>query len=141
MGSSFGDLLAEEDEILQRILAAGSRRVAIHAEDEARLCERRPLAEKAGDVGEHPNWRDVESAFRATRRIVEIARTTGRPLHILHISTEEEIAFLVNHKGLVTVEVLPQHLTFAAPGCYEKLGARAQMNPPIRSLRHRQELW
>ncbi|PFG08518.1 MULTISPECIES: dihydroorotase [unclassified Marinobacter] len=141
MGSSFGDLLAEDDEVLERILASGNRRVSIHAEDEARLRQRRALAEQSGDVRDHPNWRDVESAFRATRRIVSIARKTNRPIHILHISTEEELAFLAEHKDIVTVEALPQHLTMVAPDCYEQLGTLAQMNPPIRSLRHRDALW
>ncbi|MGF6506228.1 dihydroorotase [Paraburkholderia sp. 32] len=141
MGSSFGDLLADDDVVLRRILEHGRRRVAVHAEDEARLRERRLIAEASGDVRDHPRWRDVDSALNATRRIVGMARETGRPLHILHVSTAEEIALLASHRSRVTVEVLPHHLTLCAPECYERLGTLAQMNPPVREARHREALW
>ncbi|SFT83013.1 dihydroorotase [Paraburkholderia aspalathi] len=141
MGSSFGDLLADDDVVLRRILEHGRRRVAVHAEDEARLRERRSIAETSGDVRDHPRWRDVDSALNATRRIVGMARETGRPLHILHVSTGEEIALLASYRSRVTVEVLPHHLTLCAPECYERLGTLAQMNPPVREARHREALW
>ncbi|MBC8720690.1 dihydroorotase [Paraburkholderia sp. 31.1] len=141
MGSSFGDLLADDDVVLRRILEHGRRRVAVHAEDEARLRLRRSIAEASGDVRDHPRWRDVDSALDATRRIVGMARETGRPLHILHVSTAEEIALLASHRSRVTVEVLPHHLTLCAPECYERLGTLAQMNPPVREARHREALW
>ncbi|MDO9311702.1 MAG: amidohydrolase family protein [Nitrosomonas sp.] len=130
MGSSFGDLLAEEDEVLSRILRHGKRRLAVHAEDEARLRERRAIVEASGDVRDHPVWRDEISALRATQRIVSIAQACGRRLHVLHVSTADEMGFLAQHKARVTVEVLPHHLTFCAPECYERLGTLAQMNPP-----------
>ncbi|MGF6793025.1 dihydroorotase [Paraburkholderia sp. 35.1] len=141
MGSSFGDLLADDDVVLRRILEHGRRRVAVHAEDEARLRARRSIAEASGDVRDHPRWRDVDSALDATRRIVGMARETGRPLHILHVSTAEEIALLASHRSRVTVEVLPHHLTLCAPECYERLRTLAQMNPPVREARHREALW
>ena len=141
MGSSFGDLLAEKDDVLRRILRHGQRRMAVHAEDEARLRERKPLVEASGDVCGHPHWRDVESAFRATRRIVGMAAEANRRLHILHVTTAEEMAFLAQHKRRVTVEVTPHHLTLHAPDCYERLGSFAQMNPPVRESRHQQALW
>ncbi|MED5389535.1 MAG: dihydroorotase [Pseudomonadota bacterium] len=141
MGSSFGDLLADSDEVLRRILQHGRRRMAVHAEDEARLRARRHLAETAGHVTAHPLWRDVDSALLATKRVVTLAREVSRPLHVLHVSTAEEMAFLQDHKALVSVEVLPQHLTLSAPECYERMGTLAQMNPPIREKRHRDALW
>ncbi|MDP3662872.1 MAG: dihydroorotase [Nitrosomonas sp.] len=141
MGSSFGDLLAEEDEVLSRILRHGKRRLAVHAEDEARLRERRAIVEASGDVRDHPVWRDEISALRATQRIVSIAQACGRRLHVLHVSTADEMAFLAQHKARVTVEVLPQHLTFCAPECYERLGTLAQMNPPVRDAHHQAALW
>ena len=141
MGSSTGSLLASEDDVLTSILSHGTRRIAIHAEDEARLKERKYIVEASHDVKDHPNWRDVESALKATQRIVAIARKTARRIHVLHVTTAEELAFLAEHKDLVTVEVLPQHLTLAAPECYERLGTRAQMNPPIRDQRHQDALW
>jgi dihydroorotase len=141
MGSSFGDLLTDDDSVLRRILSHGRRRMAVHAEDEARLCERKALIEAGGDVRQHPHWRDCESAFKATRRIVKIAGETGRRLHVLHVTTAEEMAFLAQHKRRVTVEVTPHHLTMHAPDCYERLGALAQMNPPVREQRHQDALW
>jgi len=141
MGSSFGDLLAAEDDVLEGILRSGQRRVAIHAEDEARLQARKHLAQTSGDVRDHPVWRDVESALSATRRIVALGQKTGRLLHILHISSGDEMRFLAKHKHRVTVEALPHHLTLAAPECYERLGTLAQMNPPVRDAAHQAALW
>lgn len=141
MGSSFGDLLADDEDVLRRILRHGRRRLAVHAEDEARLRERKVLVEARGDVREHTLWRDVESALVATQRIVRLADETGRRLHVLHVSTAEEMAFLAEHKRRVTVEVTPHHLNLSAPECYERLGSLAQMNPPVREQRHQDALW
>ena len=141
MGSSFGDLLADEDAVLHRILRHGKRRLAVHAEDEARLRERKALVEVSADVRQHPDWRDVESALKATRRIVSLATETKRCLHVLHVTTADEMAFLAQHKRRVTVEVTPHHLTMHAPDCYERLGSLAQMNPPVRERHHQDALW
>jgi dihydroorotase len=141
MGSSTGSLLVADDDPLEAVLRSGTRRCAVHAEDEPRLRERLALVREGADVTMHPVWRDEEVALRATRRIVALARRTGRRVHILHVTTAEEMAFLAGHKDLVTVETTPQHLTLAAPDCYERLGTLAQMNPPIRDRRHREALW
>lgn len=140
MGASTGSLLVEDDATLLRVLRSGTRRVAVHAEDEPRMRERKPLAESGGPV-QHPVWRDDETALRATERLLRAARETGRPVHVLHITTAEEMTLLAQHKDIATVEVTPQHLTLAAPECYERLGTLAQMNPPIREARHREALW
>ena len=141
MGSSTGSLLVADDAALASVLRSGRRRVAIHAEDEFRLAERRHIAIEEGHPRAHPVWRDVETALRATRRIVALARDVARPIHVLHVTTAEEIAFLGGAKDIATVEVLPQHLTLAAPECYERMGGFAQVNPPIRDARHRDALW
>ncbi|WP_146801160.1 dihydroorotase, partial [Bisbaumannia pacifica] len=141
MGSSFGDLLADDDTVLRRILRHGRRRLAVHAEDEARLRERRVLVEASGDVCDHPRWRDPRSALMATRRIVAMAAESWRRLHVLHVSTADEMAYLAHHKRRVSVEVTPHHLTLCAPECYRRLGSLAQMNPPVRDDGHRQALW
>jgi dihydroorotase len=139
MGASTGDLLVPDDETLTRVLASGSRRVAIHSEDNARLDERKDY--RGDSVANHPVWRDVESALKSTRRLLAIAEKARRRVHVLHVTTAEEMALLADHKDLVTVEVTPQHLTLSAPECYEELGSRAQMNPPIRDALHRDALW
>ncbi|MEE8246070.1 MAG: dihydroorotase [Alphaproteobacteria bacterium] len=141
LGSSTGDLLVDDEAALERVLASGSRRIAVHSEDEGRLRERRALAERGGDVHLHPEWRDVETALRATKRLIRLARAAARRVHVLHVSTTQEIELLAGHKDLATVEVTPQHLTLAAPECYDALGTLAQMNPPLRDAAHREGLW
>ncbi len=142
MGSSTGDLLVEDDDSLRRILASGNRRVAIHSEDEYRLRERKHLVEdsKVG-VSSHPLWRDSQTAIRSTQRLLKIAQETKRKIHVLHISTGDEILILKKFKNFSTCEVTPQHLFFYAPDCYENLGSLAQMNPPIRDKSHNIGLW
>ncbi|MDE8652951.1 dihydroorotase [Novosphingobium album (ex Liu et al. 2023)] len=140
MGASTGSLLVAEDEALARVLASGTRRVAIHAEDEARMNERKHLRVE-GDPASHPVWRDDESAILATRRILKLARAARRPIHVLHVTTPAELELLSQHRDIATCEVTPQHLTLAAEEAYPALGSFAQMNPPIRSAAHRDGLW
>ena len=141
MGSSTGTLLVADDENVARVLRSGSRRVTVHSEDDFRLSERAALVSAGADVSMHPEWRDVETAVRSTQRLLALARKAGRRIHVLHVSTAEEMPILAEAKDIATVEVLPQHLTLAAPECYQRLGTLAQMNPPIRDARHRDALW
>lgn len=145
MGSSTGNLLVEDDDTLLAALGNGNRRVAVHAEDEYRLRERmatvRDGGEKGVDPALHPVWRDVETALRATTRLMRLARQAGRRVHVLHVTTAEEVPIIAANKDIATMEVTPQHLTLAAPDCYRELGTFAQMNPPIREARHREALW
>ncbi len=140
IGSSTGSLLVEDDEGLRKIIGAIGRRAAFHAEDEYRLNERKGLRVE-GDPRSHPVWRDEVAALTATQRLVKIAREFGKRIHVLHISTKEEMEFLKDHRDVASVEVTPHHLTLAAPECYERLGTRAQMNPPVREDRHRAAIW
>lgn len=139
MGSSTGDLLVDDDEGVREILKNTRRRAAFHSEDEARLHERKSLR-VAGDAASHPVWRDELAALQSTQRLVRIAHETGARVHILHISTAEEIDFLRDHKDVATLEVTPHHLTLAADD-YAQLGTWMQMNPPVREARHRERLW
>lgn len=139
MGSSTGDLLVADDEGVRRILQRTRRRAAFHSEDEYRLNER--LGERRpGDAASHPVWRDAEAALSSTRRLVGIARETGAAIHVLHISTAEEMRFLADHKDVASVEVTPHHLTFSADD-YAHLGTLLQMNPPVRDAAHRDAIW
>lgn len=140
MGASTGSLLVAEDSELERVLRSGSRRVAIHSEDEFRMNERKD-ERLEGDVSSHPVWRDDESAMIATKRIIALAEKTRRPIHILHITTPAELEYISQHRAIATCEVTPQHLTLAGEEAYPKLGSYAQMNPPIRSAAHREGLW
>lgn len=140
MGSSTGDLLVEDEPSLDRIVAKISRRAAFHAEDEDRLKSRMDVR-RAGDPSSHPEWRDPECALIATRRLVGLAERHKRRVHVLHISTGDEMDVLKDHKEWASVEVTPHHLTLVAPDCYQRLGTYAQMNPPVRDERHRARIW
>lgn len=140
-GSSTGNLLVADDASIERLMRSGRRRVAFHSEDEERLQERRAAFEQGGPYSDHYVWRDVECAFKGTRRITALAEKTGRPAHILHVSTADEFAFIKQHKDLIGCEVLVNHLLQAAPEVYERLGGYAVMNPPLREARHMQAAW
>jgi len=144
MGASTGNLLVVEDEHIENILKNGRRVVAVHSEDEKMMNENkaRMLAENpTPPVAMHNVWRSVEAAVNSTTRLMRIARKTGRRVHVLHISTAEELPILAAHRDVATCEVLPNHLTFAAPECYERLGSLTQQNPPIREQYHQDALW
>jgi dihydroorotase len=139
MGSSTGDLLVEDDEGVASILRNTRRRAAFHSEDEFRLRGR--LGERIeGDPSSHPVWRDEIAALRCTERLVRIARQARARIHVLHISTAEEIAFLEAHKDVASCEATPHHLTLSADD-YARLGTLLQMNPPVRDERHRDGVW
>ncbi|MGJ0513269.1 dihydroorotase [Methylocystis sp.] len=139
MGSSTGSLLIADDAGIADVLSHTRRRAAFHSEDEDRLNLRKSLR-IAGDPSSHPVWRDVETAVRSTRRLMNIAREKGALVHVLHVTTEEEIALLAEHKDIASVEVTPHHLTMDASD-YARIGTLAQMNPPVREARHREALW
>ena len=140
MGSSTGSLLVADDAGLRAVLQKIRRRASFHAEDEPRLNERKNLRID-GDPRSHPVWRDEVAALKATQRLVTIAHETGARVHVLHISTVQEMEYLAGHKDVASVETTPHHLTLEAPGCYERLGTRAQMNPPVRDAVHRAGIW
>ena len=140
MGASTGSLLVQDDEGIEQVLRHTNRRATFHSEDEYRLADRRPLA-RTGDWTSHPEVRDARSAMSSTERLVRIARALGKRIHVLHVTTAEEIVFLADHKDVATVELTPQHLTLAGPEAYERLKGFAQMNPPIRDAAHRAGLW
>lgn len=140
MGASTGQLLVEDDEGVERVLNAISRRAAFHSEDEYRLAERRKLA-RQGDWTSHYEVRDAEAAISSTRRLLRLARKTGKRIHVLHVTTGEEMAMLAAAKDIATCEVTPQHLTLVGPEDYVRLKGYAQMNPPIREAHHRAALW
>ncbi len=140
MGASTGDLLVPDDDGVREVLRHGRRRVAVHSEDEFLLREGRARV-REGDWTSHPEARSVEAAVSSTKRLLRLAYETGRRIHVLHVSTAEEIPLLAAAKDIATAEATPQHLTLAAPDCYERLKGFAQMNPPIREARHREALW
>ena len=140
MGASTGTLLVADDDGVREVLRHVKRRATFHSEDEYRLADRRPLA-RTGDWTSHPEVRDPESAIMSTRRLVGLARETGARIHVLHVTTAEEVEFLAHHKDVATMELTPQHLTLDGDEAYERLKGLAQMNPPIRNNYHIAGLW
>ena len=141
LGASFGSLLVDDDLVFEQIMKNGKRRLTIHSEDEARLRDRKNIAVEAAHPRAHHIWRDEESAMISTKKSIALAKKYNRPVHILHVSSSEEMQFLAEHKDIASVEILPQFLTLSAPECYERLGTLAQQNPPIRDKRHLEHLW
>jgi dihydroorotase len=155
MGSSTGSLLVEDDASLRKVLANGHRPVAVHSEDEPRNRARRAAYGEGtlepdptldyplnGTASDHPHVRDAESARLSTERLLKLSEETGRTVHILHLSTANEIDLIASFRKRirVSVEITPQHLFFEGPDCYDRQGTHAQMNPPMRSRHHRDAL-
>ena len=139
-GSSTGNLLVKDEKDIEKVISNSSKIVSIHSEDEDILNLRKKFIKK-GDVSSHPIWRNEECAMSSTRRVVKIAERYNKKIHVLHVTTREEVEFLSRYKGNVTFEITPQHLTLSAPYCYSMLESLAQMNPPIRSKKHQDKLW
>ena len=139
-GSSTGKLLVDKEADIEKVISSSDRIVSIHSEDEEILKLRKKFIQK-GDVHSHPKWRNAECAMSSTRKVVKIAERYNKKIHVLHVTTKEEVDFLAMHKKNVTFEITPQHLTLYAPDCYDKLGTYAQMNPPLRTKEHYDRLW
>ncbi len=139
-GSSTGNLLVDKEADIEKVISNSDRIVSIHSEDEDIIKIRKKFIKK-GDVHSHPEWRNVECAMSSTRRVVKIAERYNKKIHVLHVTTRDEVDFLAMHKKNVTFETTPQHLTLYAPDCYDKLGTYAQMNPPLRTKEHYDRLW
>lgn len=140
MGASTGDLLIADDDGLRRVLASITRRASFHSEDEERMNARKHLA-REGDWTSHTDVRDKEAALISTQRLIRMAREARKRIHVLHISTQEELPILAANKDLVTCEVTPNHLTLIGPGDYEVHKGRVQQNPPIRDADNAEGLW
>jgi dihydroorotase len=143
MGSSTGNLLVNDVEALDNIFGNGHRLIAVHAEDDGIINAAKEIYKNSNDFGHHPMVRPPEAALKATRLAVELSIKYQRRLHILHLTTSHEVDYLRNHKSKapISTEVCPQHFLLSAPQIYSKLGAYAQMNPPIRDRSHAEALW
>ncbi|MEQ9487195.1 dihydroorotase [Coleofasciculus sp. F4-SAH-05] len=141
MGSMRGDLLVDSEEALDPIFAEGSRLIAVHAEDQRRIRERREKFAGINDPAIHSQIQDNQAALNATQLALKLSKKYQRRLHILHLSTGEEAELLRRDKpSWVTAEVTPQHLLLNT-SAYEKIGTLAQMNPPLRSPQDNATLW
>ena len=141
MGCSTGNLLVDKDEDLERIFSSGDRIIAVHAEDQSRLHERKKQFAGRTDPAVHSEIRDNECALRATQRSLTYSKKYRRRLHILHMSTHEEVELLREDKPhWVKAEVIPNHL-FLNINDYTDQATLVQMNPPIRHPEDNNALW
>ena len=143
MAASTGSLLVSDHDAIENIFAHGDRLIAIHSEDEATLQANRATYAGSTDVQDHMRIRSPEAALRSTQFIVSLSRKYNRRLHILHLTTKDEVDFLRSEKvpGLISTELCPQHFLLRAPDDYERLGTYVQMNPPVRDAVHADALW
>ncbi len=141
MGSMHGALLIDEETLLDRIFSQGDRLIAVHAENQARIRDRRQQFAGITNPAIHSQIQDNQAALEATQLALKLSKKYQRRLHILHLSTAEEAELLRHEKpAWVTAEVTPQHLLLNT-SAYETIGTRAQMNPPLRSPHDNQVLW
>ena len=141
MGSAHGDLLVDTAASLEPIFAQGERLIAVHAEDQARINQRKQEFAGNTDPAVHSQIQDNQAALNATKLALELSQKYHRRLHILHLSTAEEVELLRSQKpAWVTAEVTPQHLLLNTDA-YGKIGTLAQMNPPLRSHHDNDVLW
>ena len=139
-GSSTGNLLVSQEKDIEKVISNSSKIISVHSEDENILLSRKKFI-KEGDVSSHPVWRNEECALESTKRVVRLAQKYKKKIHILHVTTKQEIDFFSEKREGVTFEITPQHLTLFAPDCYENLKTFSQMNPPLRSKDHHDRLW
>ena len=139
VGSSTGTLLVSNHEDIKKIMKSTKKMISFHSEDEDELIKRERFRKK-NKPQSHYIWRDVNTALKSTRKLIANANKTKKKIHILHITSAEEVNILKKNKKYVSFEVTPQHLVFSAPSAYKKLGTYAQMNPPIRDSRHKKVL-
>lgn len=147
MGSSTGNMLVDAPQTLERIFAESPLLIATHCEDEATVREN--LARYKALHGDrmtaeyHPLIRDEQACLRSSSMAVDMARRHGTRLHILHISTRDELALFRNDIPLkdkkITAEVCVHHLYFSAED-YAALGNQIKCNPAIKGPEHRAAL-
>ena len=136
VGSSTGTLLVSNHKDIQNIMKNTKKMISFHSEDEDLLNIRKKYI-KNSQPRSHEVWRNVETAIKSTKNLIKSANLTKKKIHILHITTADEVKLLLRNRKYVTFEVTPQHLVLSSPDCYKKIGTYAQMNPPIRGNKHR----
>lgn len=139
IGSSTGNLLVDDNNAMAAIFSKVKSLVAVHAEDNAIIAENvARLKAEHGDnlpVSLHPVIRSHEACYKSTSWAVDMARKYGTRLHVMHISTEQELALFEDKplaEKLITAETCPQYLVFDASD-FETLGARIKCNPAIKN--------
>ncbi|MBO6517772.1 MAG: dihydroorotase [Bacteroidia bacterium] len=148
MGSSTGDMLVDDDHILARIFANAPTIIALHCEDEQTIKDNtQAYIEKYGDdipFEAHPEIRSHEACYLSSSKAAKLAQKYGTRIHILHISTAEELALFEPGENYpekhITSEVCVHHLSFNSSQ-YESLGSKIKCNPAIKHKEDQEALW
>lgn len=144
MGSSTGSMLVDNYLTLERIFSGTELLIATHCEDERIIAANKAKFPDANDASFHPIIRNEEACFESSFSAVQLAKKHNTRLHILHISTTEELRLFGNMLPLaekrITAEVCVHHLHFTADD-YARLGNKIKCNPAIKDARHQPALW
>ncbi|HMO14643.1 MAG TPA: dihydroorotase [Pirellulaceae bacterium] len=140
IGSSTGDLLVDEQTVLEQIFAETTLPICAHCEDESTVRANADRYADSTDVATHSLVRDHRAAVIATQRAIDLATRFNHPFHVLHVSTADEIPIVLAARGIVTAEVCHHHLFFNTDD-YARLGSLIKMNPSVKSQADNQALW
>jgi dihydroorotase len=148
LGSSTGDMLVDNEEVLEKIFSSTKMIISVHCEDEATIKKNTAIyKEKYGDdipLKYHPIIRSEEACYLSSSKAIELAKKTGARLHIFHLSTEKETHLFRNDIPLeekqITSEVCIHHLWFNDQD-YEEKGTHIKWNPAVKTEKDRLGLW
>ncbi|MEM7261545.1 MAG: dihydroorotase [Planctomycetota bacterium] len=140
IGSSTGDLLVDEQAALEQIFAETTLPITAHCEDETLVRRNAEALDGGRELRDHSKIRDHEAAVIATTRALDLAHRHDHRFHVLHVSTAQEVELLRDHRNRITAEACPHHLFFHIED-YDRLGARVQMNPSIKTAEDNRVLW
>lgn len=148
LGSSTGNMLVDNPEVLERIFSNTDLLISVHCEDEATIRKNtKAFIETYGDdipIKYHPVIRSEEACYLSSSKAIELAKKTGARLHVFHLSTGKETHLFTNEIPLkdkkITCEVCIHHLWFSDKD-YEEKGTRIKWNPAVKTENDRAQLW
>ncbi|WP_394420486.1 dihydroorotase [Tenacibaculum mesophilum] len=148
LGSSTGNMLVDNEEVLEKIFSSTKMLISVHCEDEATIRKNtEEYKAKYGDdipVKYHPLIRSEEACYLSSSKAIELAKKTGARLHIFHLSTEKETHLFRNDIPLeekqITAEVCVHHLWFTDAD-YDKKGTHIKWNPAVKTQKDKDGLW
>jgi dihydroorotase len=148
LGSSTGNMLVDDEQVLEKIFSSTKMLIAVHCEDEATIKSNlQQYLEEYGDdipIACHPKIRNEEACYLSSSKAIKLAKKTGARLHVFHLSTEKETKLFSNkiplEKKQITAEVCIHHLWFSEED-YKEKGTFIKWNPAIKSAKDREGLW
>jgi dihydroorotase len=148
LGSSTGDMLIDNPEVLKNIFSNVKLRIALHCEDEATIkANHQTAAEIYGEhipIEQHPIIRSEKACYISSSRAIELAKETGARIHVFHLSTGKETTLFKKANDItkkkITSEVCIHHLWFSDED-YKSKGSLIKWNPAVKTAKDRDELW